>query len=123
MEITEEEMSSIRSKETMAWAKTTDITEVMRDCFIAGKQAQAAKPKMVVISRKWEESAIEIQYLEDGIYIAMPIDKFIDSILAELPHPSRIFTRERLRKAVKSAQNKVQENMKDMTVYYPPPMR
>jgi hypothetical protein len=123
MELSEEEKARLRLPEVSEWASQQPLLDVIEQAFLAGKKTSMASGKTVVISRKWGNPSITIQYLDDGIYLTMLAEDFIKSVIAALPHPIKLWTRDAQSRAVKQATEAVQEEMKAVTVVKPPPIR
>jgi hypothetical protein len=123
MDLSPEEKERLVSEEVIEWAAQQPIEEVIQQAFLAGKKTAMMPGKTIVISRNWGNPEIKIQYLDDGIYLTMTARQFIDSIIAAMPHPLKLWTRGQHAAAIRAATDAVQEEMKAVTVLKPPPIR
>ncbi len=69
---------------------------------------------VVVVSRKWNKSEINtrVNISDQGIYISVPINEFIEGLIQEIGPVTWVFTQAEFEKRVKEAKDRVIKSMK-----------
>lgn len=69
---------------------------------------------VVVVSRKWNKSEINtrVNISDQGIYISVPINEFMDGLIQEMGSVTWVFTQFEFEKRMKEAKDRVIKSMK-----------
>ena len=70
---------------------------------------------MVVVSRNWKNPEIKMFVTQEGIGIAMELDKFLECLNEEMGNPTFLFTGNQQVNKMKEAAKKVVSGMKKET--------
>ena len=71
----------------------------------------------VVISRHWNNPAINVEVTDAEIRVMMSMQEFLDAVCTEIGNPATVFTEGQLRKRVRAASESVLSKMKEATNY------
>lgn len=71
--------------------------------------------RAVVVSRQWNNPAIEMWVSDEEIGIQMSLSEFWDSIVEEMGNPTLIVSKAQLRARLEAAANQVLTEMKNQT--------
>jgi hypothetical protein len=125
MMMTREEASRLDAlaSDSSLWDSPEHIREVLEEVYIAGKNARPIYNQMVVVSRKWDNPTINVEYKEEGIALSMDATEFVSSIASHCQHPMKTWIRKVQKKQMIAAKDAVVEEMKMATAMNPPPMR
>ena len=72
-----------------------------------------AEKVSLVISRHWNNPTITVAVNQDQIQLFADIGSFAKGVLAELPHPAKVWTRAQMESALLTALVKAVEKVKD----------
>ena len=92
-----------------------------RDAEVADLKRFVPLTSFVVVSKKFAEPTIRVNYTEDALRIEVPAGQFVRSLARATRHPSGIITRAQLEAELLRALAAVEEEMKAATIHQPPP--
>lgn len=78
--------------------------------------------EIIVISKHWHSPEIKVRVDAAGMEISTTLEDFVRALAAELPHPAKMLTRDRVTTQILAAIPKVLEKIKESSVHNPLPM-